>query len=270
MTIIRLHRHVAYLRALVVGLSLLGIIAASSITANAQASNVQAIAADAPVGQVISSIEIVGARVTRDFVIRRELATRIGQAFDPQKLAADLQRLDNLDIFSSVQVDRQPQPDGTLHLVLRVRELPPVVPYITYDINDQNGWSFGPAIKSVNFLGRDVFVAGFALFGGRDSFLIDLNQPWWRGNHVSLGLIASRDVRDNDLDGFMETASEFTPRLGTWIGAHGRAAVMVSYMRFQADRQQVLLSSRGDDELLRLGGSIGYDSRDAWGNPHHG
>lgn len=223
-----------------------------------------------PAGRTIASIQIEGARFTREFVIRRELASRVGQPYEPKLVAADLQRLDNLDIFSSLRVDVQSQPDHTVHLVLRVRELPPIVPYITYDVNDQDGWSFGPAIKAVNFLGRDVFFAGFALFGGRDSFLIDLSQPWWQGNHLSFDLDVSHDVRENDLDGFTETVTQVTPRLGTWIGTYGRASMVASYMRVRANRPSALLSDGGEDELFRLGASIGYDSRDVWGDPHRG
>ncbi len=224
---------------------------------------------DSASGHPVATIEIQGARYTRDFVIRRELATRVAQSFHPDTLAADLQRLDNLDIFSSVTSHVQRR-DDSVHVTVRVRELPPVVPYISYDVNDQDGWSFGPAVKSVNLLGRDVFLAGYALFGGRESFLIDLNQPWWKGNHLSFDLDASRIVRQNQLDGFEETTTEITPRLGIWVGPHGRASLAASYMRVGADHNQVLLSQGDADELFRLGGSVGYDSRDIWGNPHRG
>ena len=220
-------------------------------------------------GLPVAGVEIRGAHYTRDFVIRRELETRAGELFDPVTLAADLQRLDNLDIFSSLKTQLHPSADS-VHVVVIVRELPPMVPYISYDVNDQDGWSFGPAMKSVNLLGQDIFLAGYALFGGRDSFLLDLSQPWLGGNHVSFDLDASRNIRDNELDGFRETTTVLTPRIGVWIGQHGRASVVASYMRVGADRQSALLSQQGDDQLFRLGGSVGYDSRDAWGNPHRG
>ncbi|MBT7598182.1 MAG: hypothetical protein HN559_24980, partial [Gemmatimonadetes bacterium] len=143
----------------------------------------EASAGDATTGLPIAAVEIRGNRYTQDFVIQRELVTRTGRHFDPESLAADLQRLDNLDIFSSLAAQVQRRADDSVTVVLQIRELPPVVPYISYDVNDQDGWSFGPAVKSVNLLGRDVFLAGYALFGGRESFLLDLSQPWWRGNH---------------------------------------------------------------------------------------
>ena len=230
----------------------------------------EASAGDATTGLPIAAVEIRGNRYTQDFVIQRELVTRTGRHFDPESLAADLQRLDNLDIFSSLAAQVQRRADDSVTVVLQIRELPPVVPYISYDVNDQDGWSFGPAVKSVNLLGRDVFLAGYALFGGRESFLLDLSQPWWRGNHLSFDLDVSRNIRQNELDGFEETTTEITPRIGLWLGQHGRASMVASYMRIGADLPQVLLSGANEDELYRLGASVGYDSRDVWGNPHRG
>jgi outer membrane protein assembly factor BamA len=230
--------------------------------------------AEAPAGDAtghpIATVEIRGVRYTRDFVIQRELVTRTGRHFDPAILAADLQRLDNLDIFSSLDAQVQRRADDSVTVVLQIRELPPVVPYINYDVNDQDGWSFGPAIRSVNLLGRDVFLAGYALFGGRESFLLDLSQPWWRGNHLSFDLDVSRHIRHNELDGFEETTTEITPRIGLWLGQHGRVSMVASYMRIGANLPEVLLSGASNDELYRLGASVGYDSRDVWGNPHRG
>lgn len=218
----------------------------------------------------VARIELLGYRHTRPYVIEREIRTRVGEALQTTTLAGDVQRLENLDIFSSVRVELIAEGVDKVRVVYHLRELPPVVPYISYDVGDQDGWSFGPAVKSVNFLGRDVFLAGYALFGGRTSYLIDLVHPWMFGDHVSLDLDASRIVRQNDFDGFEETSSEFTPRLGTWFGDHLRSSVALSYLRFESDLPGHTLSVSDVDDLFRVGASIGYDSRDDWSNPNRG
>ena len=53
-------------------------------------------------GQTVISIELTGHRITRDAVIHRELRTRVGDPLNLDILHADIQRLENLDIFSSV------------------------------------------------------------------------------------------------------------------------------------------------------------------------
>jgi outer membrane protein assembly factor BamA len=218
-------------------------------------------------GLRVASVQILGHRHTRTHIIERELQTRVGGQLAPATLTDDLQRLENLDVFSSIRVAVEPVGKASVKVIFHVRELPPVVPYITYDVTDQDGWSFGPAVKSVNLFGRDIFLAGYALFGGRTSYLIDFSQPWMFGDHVSLDFDASRIVRQNDFDGFEETSTEVTPRLGAWIGDNGRVSVALSYLRFQSDLAGHTLSSTDADDLFRLGGSAGYDSRDDWSNP---
>jgi outer membrane protein assembly factor BamA len=142
------------------------------------------------------------------------------------------------------------------------------VPYISYDVTDEDGWSYGPALKAVNLLGRDLSVAGYALFGGKTTFLLDLNYPWIAGNHLSLDL--DRIERDNRLDGFREKSFEFSPWLGTYLGEQGRAGVGFSYFRVQSDRPGHTLNTKGRDQLFQAGLRLGYDSRDAWGDPHRG
>ena len=220
-------------------------------------------------GMTVTRIQLQGNRFTRDFVIFRELRTRIGAPLDPQRLREDLQRLDNLDIFSSIRIEPHTE-EGGIALTIRVREIPFAVPYISYDVSDQDGWSFGPAVKSVNMLGLDMFVAGYALFGGRNSFLLDLSYPWIAGNHISLDLDVSRIERDNELDRFRETSFELSPWIGTYVGDNGRAGIGLSYFRFESDLAGHTLSADNTDHLLQTGVRLGYDSRDSWGDPHRG
>ena len=252
-------------RMLPIRLSLIGLIALmTQAAASPDLRHLQAFE-----GLRVARIELEGNRITKDHVIRRELRTAIGRPLRLGDFGADLQRLDNLDIFSSVKVAGHAR-DGEVDLVLRLRELPFAVPYISYDITDEDGLSLGPALKSVNMLGRDVFVAGYLLYGGRTLYLLDLSAPWVAGNHVSFDLELSRVERDNELDGFQEISYEVSPRIGTYVGDHGRAAVSMSYMRVEADRSGHTLSPSNRDHLVRLGGSLGYDTRDSWGNPHVG
>ncbi|MFT5090805.1 MAG: outer membrane protein insertion porin family [Candidatus Latescibacterota bacterium] len=220
-------------------------------------------------GRTIQSIDVQGNRFTREYVIRRELRSAIGSPLDLKVLREDLQRLDNLDIFSSRRMLARTVDDGVA-LTLDVREIPFAIPYISYDVTDEDGWSFGPALKSVNMLGRDIFVAGYALFGGKTTFLLDLNYPWIAGNHLSFDLDLSRIERLNVLDGFHETSFEFSPSLGLYIGERGRAAAGFSYLRFESIEAGHTLSTDNTDDLFQVGARLGFDERDNWGDPHQG
>jgi outer membrane protein insertion porin family len=220
-------------------------------------------------GQRVTGVRVQGNRTTRTFVVRREIRTHRGHPLDPEALRADVQRLHDLDIFSSVHVAVRDSAGGAI-VTFRVREIPSVVPYVSYDVTDEDGWSFGPALKSVNLLGLDLAVAGYALFGGKNTFLLDLNYPWLAGNHISLDLTVARIERRNELDGFRETSLELAPWLGTYLGDHGRAGVGGSYLRMESDLTGYTLGGDRQDELIQAGVRLGLDTRDSLGDPHAG
>lgn len=220
-------------------------------------------------GQVVVSIELEGHRITRDAIIYRELQTRVGNPLDSNTLHADIQRLKNLDIFSSVRVQIIGRASG-LKLTFTLREIPFAIPYFSSNVTDEDGWSFGPAIKSVNMMGRDIYVAGYALFGGKTTFLLDLDYPWITGNHFSFHLDLSRIERANELDDFDESTFELSPSWGMYIGERGRARSGFSYYRFQSKQDGHTLTADDDDHLAQILFSLGYDSRDRWSDPRTG
>ena len=65
-----------------------------------------------------------------------------------QLVEGDLQRLYNLDIFSSIKVLAAADGDGVA-VEIRVREMPPLVPYIKWDVTDEDGnWRLHFAVFS--------------------------------------------------------------------------------------------------------------------------
>ena len=137
----------------------------------------------------VTNIDYTGANVTKHYVITRELETRVGEPFSIKTLERDLQRLDNLGIFSSTDV-KTTDYDGGVALEFVFRELPWILPYLKFKYTEANGWSVGPTVTSVNMLGRDIYVSGYVLFGGTSTFSVRLTWQWIRGNHSSIVMIA--------------------------------------------------------------------------------
>ena len=77
-------------------------------------------------GMTITKLTIAGNRITKDFVILRELRLREGDKFSSATLEDDMQRLENLGIFSSMDVVRHGRP-GCSHYRFRAGSF-------------QNGW----------------------------------------------------------------------------------------------------------------------------------
>ena len=224
---------------------------------------------DACEGFLVTRIDIAGRRVTREFVIRREIRTRVGEPFRAEDARADVTRIENLGVFSSVVVETVPA-DSTVALTYRVREMPWIVPYPLLTHTDQDGWSGGAGVVSGNLAGRTIGLSGGFLVGGQDTYAFALGDPWITGNHISLGLGAADLRRDDVLVGFREHSREFAALVGTWLGDRGRAGAAVSYFQMNADVPGVTLSRDGRDQFLRVGAHVGYDSRDSWRNPTRG
>jgi len=136
-------------------------------------------------GRVLKDIRVTGARFTDREIIVRELASKIGKPYLRKNAAKDFARLDNLDIFSYVEV--QPVGEaGAVVLEVAVKEIFPYLPFFSYEVTDENGFSGGPGFQSVNMLRRDISFFAAARFGGANNINVLFDDPWISGNHLSL------------------------------------------------------------------------------------
>jgi len=124
---------------------------------------------DVQFGKILKEIRISGARVTDTDIITRELASKVGEPYTKENAEKDYARLDNLDIFSKLEIHPLEEQDGIV-LKIDVREIPPYLPFFTWEVTDENGFAGGPGLQSVNFFGRDVFITALARFGGATNF----------------------------------------------------------------------------------------------------
>jgi outer membrane protein assembly factor BamA len=206
-------------------------------------------------GRSVTTIVITGNRVTKEHILLRELVTTVGDPLDLESVREELVRLENLDIV-----------DVTYH----VTEFPWLIPYVAMRITDEDGLTIGPALSSANLFGRDIRLAGRALFGGATTYQALLDWPWITGNHLSLAFLGAHQIRDDTVRDFRETSDEITPWLGTWIGRSGRARIGFSWFRMHPSESGVTLAPDGTDDMFRLGFGLGIDTRDSWRNPHRG
>lgn len=217
----------------------------------------------------VTRVDVAGFKNTKEFVIRREIQTRPGDLFDAGLVQRDLTRIENLGIFSSAGVAVETT-DSTVALTYRVREMPWIIPYPRLRYTEEDGWSIGAGVTSVNLFGRAIYATGYFLVGGLDSYALKFTYPWITGHHVSFDLVAADFRRFDPLNDFNEHSRELTPWLGRWIGERGRVAATVSYFQMNSDRDGVTLAPDRQDDFLSAGVRVGYDSRNAWRSPRHG
>jgi outer membrane protein assembly factor BamA len=217
----------------------------------------------------VTAIRLEGNHVTRAYVITRELETRGGEAFHHATLEADLQRLENLGLFAEMSVRPEADGDG-VSLLLHVREMPAIIALPSFIYTEENGFSYGGALSAMNLTGRGISLSARLYFGGTDQRWARLSYPWITSNHLSVDFFGGSRERADTMNGFEENSWEFTPGVGRWLGKRGRLRGFVSLFQMKSDVDGKTLEPDNEDEFVRVGGSLGYDSRDSWRDPRRG
>jgi len=220
-------------------------------------------------GAMVTRIDLTGHTVTKEYVIERELHTKVGEPFRLETLEDDVVRLENLNIFASIAVEPEDEAAG-VGLDFELKEMPSFIPFVSFQYTEENGFSVGPAASALNLLGRDIQFSGRALFGGTTTYWAKFSYPWIAGDHVSVDFYGAHLVRDDELRGFEETSDELSPWIGTYLGPNGRLKGGLSLFRMRSDVDGITLSEDNDDTLVRLGIALGWDTRDSWRVPRHG
>jgi outer membrane protein assembly factor BamA len=220
-------------------------------------------------GRRVTAVALEGHDVTRDFVIRRELRTKVGEPLAAATVSADAQRLDNLSIFADVAARAEGDGEG-VQVVFVLREMPAWIPVLGMLYTEENGFSVGPGVSFMNLAGRDISLSARAYFGGTRQYWLRASWPWIARDHLSLEWYGARLDRDDTLNGFHEDSMEMTPRVGIYLGEHGRLHGMFSLFNLESDVDGKTLSPDNEDLLLRLGVALGTDTRDSWTLPRDG
>jgi outer membrane protein assembly factor BamA len=221
-------------------------------------------------GRIVEAVEIEGRRVTQEGVVTREIHTKVGEPLVAETVVADVQRLQNMQIFSEVHVELEPGEEGRIRVRYVLKEMSSWLPLLALQYTEENGFSIGPGITALNLTGRNIRVTGSALFGGMTQLWVDVNWPWITGHHVGVRGRAARLERTDTLNGFEETSKELRLRPSRFLGESGRLGAGVQLLTVASDRPGKTLSPTNEDLLISLEASIGWDTRDRWNNPREG
>lgn len=220
-------------------------------------------------GRTVTAIALEGNKTTRDSVIARELQTAVARPFQTSVLAGDVTRLVNLQVFAAIEPELHEDGQG-VKLLLRLTEMPAIVPFPTFTYTEENGFSYGLAVSALNLAGQGIRLSGRAYFGGTTQYWGKLSWPWVAGNHLSLDLYGAKVERHDRLNGFGETSAELTPAVGTYLGKSGRLEGALSWFEMRSDTAGTTLSPDLEDNFVRAAVTFGYDTRDSWREPARG
>jgi len=220
-------------------------------------------------GAKVIEITLAGNHVTKDVIIVREIWTEVGRPLDPELVADDVIRLENLAIFGSIEATASPEDDGvTLNFLFT--EMPWIIPFPAFSYTEENGFSVGLGVASPNFAGRDITLSLSALFGGVTTYRFRADNPWITGNHVSGGIKAWHQTRPNKLLDFAQTTDLAAFTGGMYLGETGRLRAEGGFYGVGSDQPDITLDADGYDSMWYAACGVGLDTRDSWRAPHDG
>ena len=221
-------------------------------------------------GREVGTIDFEGLRATKEYIVRREVRTAPGGRLDLALLYEDVTRLENLSIFAEVLVAVSTEGGDRVRVLFKVREMPPVIPVIAFLYTEENGFSIGPGVSSLNLTGRAISLSGRAYVGGADQYWLRSILPWIAGNHFSIDFYAAKLSRPDIRNDFNERSGELTLKAGTYVGDHGRLLGRASRLIMESDIAGHTIDPDNLDELRSLWATIGWDSRDSYRKPRRG
>ncbi len=227
------------------------------------------LAQNALYGRPVREIAIAGAKHTKEYVIRRELVSRIGEPYLEANAALDVEKLTRLGIFSSVEVYGRASGDGVT-LTIDVVETFRFLPVASVSISDENGVSVGGGLKMLNLGGHATYLSAVARFGGANSVEFTLENPWVIGNHLSYHIHYDHLERENKIFEFDEVSDEAYAEIQSYVRRNGRLGGRIMFETVHSDVSGKTLTADDRDNVASLGAYAIYDTRDEWNNPNTG
>jgi outer membrane protein insertion porin family len=142
---------------------------------------------------IVSRIEFTGNTVTRDKVIRRELLLEEGQVYSQERWDMSVLRLNQLGYFDVLKTEddtetRQNPDDGTVDLLLKVKEKGKNSIGVNGGISGLSGTFVGLNYQTNNFLGLGETLSANANIGDLSrNVSLGFNEPYLRNKPISLG-----------------------------------------------------------------------------------
>ncbi|MBN1997706.1 BamA/TamA family outer membrane protein [candidate division KSB1 bacterium] len=233
--------------------------------------------AAAPDSLIITDIVIVGNKKTKDFVITREMKTKIGDRFEAEKIERDRKRIQNLRLFTRIEVQHLASETGIV-LIIFVAERWFVFPYpiLYYNEKDWKKLSYGAGLLYQNFRGRNISLGSYFWLGYNPGYGVFLSNPWIGGSWKLYYNVELYDYKIKSqslqLDRFDEAHRGFQFLLGKRFGYHTYLSTQLGYIRLSVPERlrHVTLSGNATDHLPSIALAFRYDNRDLVEYPKKG
>lgn len=230
-------------------------------------------------GQTISKILVIGNDHTKDHVILREMKTEVGDPFDPERIETDRKRIQNLLLFTRVEIYPARADENNVALVVLVAERWHFFPYPVLFRNERSWdkWSYGAGFIHNNLRGLNNKFFAELWFGYNPGGMFSYTNPWFGGDaHFYWKILAySRTIKSRTLEyspRFDEFHRGLSLTFGKRWGYHTYATVAASYdyLRYPENYKHLLPSSSRAQHVPEVGAAFRYDTRDLYEYPRSG
>jgi outer membrane protein insertion porin family len=225
----------------------------------------------------IVKIIILGNDKTRDFVILREMKIQINDLYDSLQVEQDRKRIQNLHLFTRVEIQPTPVDDGVV-LLITVSERWYIIPYpiLYYNEKDWKKLSYGAGLIYQNFRGRNIDLAGSFWLGYNPGMQAYYSVPWFGGNLklYSQIKIFSYKIRSKAVEypRFDEDHLGISASIGKRWGLYTYLFLQAGYrtLKLPSEYSGLTASGSGTDHLPSAGLFFRYDTRDLYEYPGTG
>jgi len=226
---------------------------------------------------IVLNIVVSGNTKTKDIVILREMKTKMGDYFDPELIEEDRKRIQNLFLFTRVELAPEFTENGVI-LNIAVAERWYFFPYPILYRNEKD-WkklSYGAGIIHENFRGLNHKIVSSFWLGYNPGMDFSYSNPWFGGIkqfNYNFKVYSYRN-RNKSLqyDRFDEKHKGFYFTFGKRWGYHLYLSAAVAYrnIKVPGEYSQVTYSGNKTDHLPSVGLSFRYDKRDLYAYPKNG
>jgi outer membrane protein insertion porin family len=221
-------------------------------------------------GKIIREIRLIGLNRTKEFVVLRELGSKVGEPFTAENARKDPDRLAQLGIFGTIDLRPIVDENDEVILELHLTETFPYLPRLSLEVSDADGVSAGVGFTALNLFGRGIRLDASVRGGGATTFEVVSEAPWVWGDRYGYEIeIFSRD-RFNQIWEFDEDSFELNLRMGKRIKEHFRAGLLFSYVSLTSDQPNITIEAGNSDRVPTLGFYVGLNTLDSWFDPRRG
>ena len=227
----------------------------------------------------VDRINITGNTRTEDEVIRREFRIDEGDAYNAAKIRASRRNVENLNYFSKVDIQTEPNPndDSKADINVNVEEKSTGAFNVGVGYSTVNGALFRAGIAENNFQGKGQKLSADVAVSQRTSeYDLSFTEPYFMGRRLSAGIDLFRTEEDYQDEGSYDSESTGGRlRLG-WNYTDDFA----QYLRYTLKEDKISNVDRNASIYIKeeegrysnssIGQTMVYDKRDSAINPKEG